>query len=239
MGRKKKDETNAGTQFWEETEVMEKAEISNEIEEPVNEGFAEDGDYVSDTDEATELEETTEEETDEDSSEETEEPKQEKSLAEEADEEFMAGIMETPVKLTPKQREAKILKLEEDIAKTSERMQEIEVIAELAVSTGFRALVEEVKAEVHDKIDDEDIKTSKDGLKVLEAVLLTEKTVNRFRFQYNEKKASVKSWQEQIIELKAGQLTIYDGLKSSEEEVAESNIEASNSQVEEELAAAS
>lgn len=216
MGRKKKDE-NAGVNFWEETEKMEAAQET----EPETDGL----------DEALGIQPTeeTEEETETESD---EEPEKEKSLQEEADDEFMEDISETPVKLTLAQRTKKIAELEESIGNAKTRMSEIESIADLANSTGFRTMVEEVKKQVHGKVDEEDIKTSKDGLKVLEAVLLTEKTVNGFRFQFNEKKSSIKEWDGKIIELKAGQLSVFDGGKTDEDEVKEENEKASKVQPE-------
>jgi len=146
-----------------------------------------------------------------------EEPQKEKSLAEEADDEFMDTISETPKKLTAKERAKKIAELEEDIANATARMTEIEPIAELSKNAGFRVLVEEVKGSVCKSVHAEEIKEFKDGGKVLEAVLLTEKTVNRYNFAYDERKASIKGFEASIVELKAGQLTIFDGGKTDNE----------------------
>ncbi len=80
-------------------------------------------------------------------------------------------------------------------------MSEIETIADLDVA-GLRTMVEEIKKQVHSKVDDEDVKTSKDGLKSLEAVLLTEKIINGFKFQYDDKKSSIKNWKKILLNLK-------------------------------------
>lgn len=159
---------------------------------------------------------------------ETTEPEKEKSLQEIEDEAFMEEITEPPKKLTPAQRARKITELEEDIQKTTLRMSEIESIADLAKSEGFRKLVEEVKGGIHGLVDEEDVKESAKSLKALDAVLTTERLVSSFNFQFNSKKADIKKWESDIVELKAGQLTIFEGGKA--DEVEASNIEASTVQ---------
>jgi len=135
-------------------------------------------------------------------------------VEEEIDDKFMDDV--TPVKLTPAQREKKIVELQEDIENSKKRMEELEPIADLANSEGFRKLVEEVKTQIHKKVDEEDIKATKDGSKSFEAVLLTEKIAGGFRSQYNGIKSDIKSWEDKIVELKNGQLTIFDELEKVE-----------------------
>lgn len=195
----------------------DKTNVGEEIEK----GFDKEGEYVApvendeEPDEAVELNRRPHVQDDE---EESEEPIKEKSLAEQADDEFMESISEVDYsKLTPKQREAKIASFKFDIDQAKARMEVLEPIAALADSEGFKALIEELKREHTEDIEKQDKKESSASMKDYFAAIETEHRVNKFKFAYNDRKASISAWESQIEQLKAGQLGIFDSPQAVEE----------------------
>lgn len=204
------EETTESDELEEEIDDIEDDEIEDD---GIDEALGLKRHPHAETDEEELEEDEDQEESDEEETESTDEaePEKEKSVYEQADEEFMESIEEKPRKqLTPEQAKNRQKDLLEIIAKSSERVTQLEPIINITNTSGLGNLIEEIKSRLHDSVDDEKLKDISDWKKVLEAVLLTQRTIESFRSECNGKKREIKTWGSEYETLQCPQLSLLD-----------------------------